>query len=61
MNSLLTVKEVAKILRINYRKVLDLIHLGELPAYRVGGSFRITEEQIQKYLDSSQVKNYWKK
>ena len=55
MVELLTPKEVAKVLQINYRKVLDMIHLGELEAYQVGGVFRISRSAIQQYLDSVRV------
>ncbi|MFN2363167.1 MAG: helix-turn-helix domain-containing protein [Halarsenatibacteraceae bacterium] len=46
-----TAKEVADILKISYRKVLDLIKKGELEAKRVGKAYRITDNQIKKYLE----------
>ena len=55
MVELFTPAEVAKILRINYHKVLDMIHLGELDAYQIGGVFRISRSAIQQYLDSVKV------
>ncbi|MFC1620185.1 helix-turn-helix domain-containing protein [Candidatus Neomarinimicrobiota bacterium] len=55
MVELLTPKEVAQILHINYHKVLDMIHLGELEAYQVGGVFRISKSALQQYLDSVRV------
>ena len=61
MNQLYTPKEVAGLLKVNYRKVLDMIALGELTAYRIGGVFRISEEEIQRYLNSVKVQNdFWK-
>ncbi|MEE8186794.1 MAG: helix-turn-helix domain-containing protein [Nitrososphaerales archaeon] len=36
MNQLLTPKQVAQLLQVNYHKVLDMIALGELTAYKVG-------------------------
>ena len=49
---LFTPQEIAIVLKINYRKVLDLIHIGELQAYRVGNSLRISEESLIQYLDN---------
>ena len=49
---LFTPQEIAKVLKINYRKVLDLIHFGELSAYRVGNALRISEESLIQYLDN---------
>ena len=61
MKALYSPKEVAGLLKINYRKVLDMIALGELTAYRIGGVFRISEEEIQRYLNSVKVQNdFWK-
>ena len=59
MDSFLTPKEVAKILKVNYRKVLDLIVGGELKAYRVGRMFRIPRRELQRYLRSVRVETPW--
>ncbi|MCH8836261.1 MAG: helix-turn-helix domain-containing protein [Candidatus Marinimicrobia bacterium] len=55
MTELLTPKEVANILKVNYRKVLDMIALGELRAYRIGRVFRIAESEVYRYLQSVQI------
>ena len=61
MNELLTPKDVANKLKVSYRKVLDMIALGELPAYKIGGVFRISEREIHRYLDSVKVDStFWK-
>ena len=52
MESLLTPKEVAKILKVGYRKVLDLIALDKLSAYRVEHTYRISEREVYRYLNS---------
>ena len=54
-----TPKQVSKILQINYRKVLDMIALGELEAYRIGGVYRVKESSFNQYLESVKVKTYW--
>ena len=46
-----TVKEVAKKLQLSYRKILDLIKKRELEAKKVGKSYRITENQLRRYLE----------
>lgn len=60
MNQLLTPKEVSNILQINYRRVLDLIHLGKLDAIKIGRDFRIRECDLFDYLESKEYKSYWK-
>ena len=49
----LTVAEVADIMRVSKMTVYRLVHSGELPAVRVGRSFRVPETAVNKYLDAS--------
>lgn len=49
----LTVAEVATALRVSKMTVYRLVHSGELPAVRVGRSFRVPEQAVQEYLQSS--------
>ncbi|MHA2787971.1 helix-turn-helix domain-containing protein [Corynebacterium sp. S7] len=49
----LTVAEVAEIMRVSKMTVYRLVHSGELPAVRVGRSFRVHESAVTEYLDSS--------
>lgn len=49
----LTVAEVAKIMRVSKMTVYRLVHSGELPAARVGRSFRVPERAVQEYLRRS--------
>jgi excisionase family DNA binding protein len=51
----LTVAEVASIMRVSKMTVYRLVHAGELPAVRVGRSFRVPEDEVHKYLRSSFV------
>lgn len=46
----LTVAEVASTLRVSNMTVYRLIQAGDLPAVRVGKSYRLREEDIDKYL-----------
>jgi len=59
MNKFYTPKEVAEILNVGYNKVLDMIHLGQLSAYKIGGEYRISDQQILRYLDNVRVKSPW--
>jgi excisionase family DNA binding protein len=49
----LTVAEVAATMRVSKMTVYRLVHGGELPAVRVGRSFRVTEEDVNEYLQKS--------
>lgn len=46
----LTVAEVAAAMRVSKMTVYRLVHAGELPAVRVGRSFRVPEEAVDDYL-----------
>ncbi len=46
----LTVAEVARVLRISNMTVYRLISSGQLPAVRVGKSYRLREEDVDRYL-----------
>ena len=47
---LLTVNEVADLLRVSRMTVYRLIKSGEMPALRVGRNYRLREEDIHNYL-----------
>jgi len=47
---LLTVNEVADILRVSNMTVYRLIKGGQIPAIRVGKNYRIKEVDVNKYL-----------
>jgi len=51
----LTVAEVAAIMRVSKMTVYRLVHAGELPAVRVGRSFRVPEAAVHDYLRQSFV------
>jgi excisionase family DNA binding protein len=46
----LTVAEVATAMRVSKTTVYRLVHSGELPAVRVGRSFRVSEDAVHDYL-----------
>ncbi len=49
----LTVAEVAAMMRVSKMTVYRLVHSGELPAVRVGRSFRVREDDANDYLRKS--------
>lgn len=51
----LTVAEVAAVMRVSKMTVYRLVHNGELPAVRVGRSFRVPEQAVSDYLRDSFV------
>jgi excisionase family DNA binding protein len=49
----LTVAEVAAMMRVSKMTVYRLVHAGELPAVRVGRSFRVPEVAVHGYLENA--------
>jgi excisionase family DNA binding protein len=49
----LTVAEVATVMRVSKMTVYRLVHSAELPALRVGRSFRVPEQAVHDYLRDS--------
>ena len=49
----LTVAEVATLMRVSKMTVYRLVHNGDLPAVRVGRSFRVPEGAVHDYLRQS--------
>ena len=51
----LTIAEVAARMRVSKMTVYRMVHAGELPAVRVGRSFRVPESAVEDYLRDSFV------
>src|SRR5579864_8786478 len=51
MESLLTTEDVAEFFRVDVVTVRRMISKGELTAYRVGGEFRLSRDDIEEYLE----------
>ena len=54
-SQLLTPSDVSDILKVNYRKVLDLILLGKLEAIKIGRQYRIPESSLLTFLRNNKV------
>lgn len=53
--SLLTVREVAGVMRVSKATVYRMVHSGELTTIRVGRSFRIPAGAVRTYLAGAHV------
>src|SRR3954451_16061953 len=56
----LTVAEVAAVMRVSKMTVYRLVHNGELPAVRVGRSFRVAEDAVHEDLRGSEFDGGWR-
>ena len=53
---LLTVAEVARAIRVSTMTVYRLIKSGDLPALRVGKSYRLRERDVERFLQQRSVR-----
>jgi len=49
--SFLTIKQVADTLQVSQRTVLRMAKQKELPAFKLGGQWRIRESELAKWLE----------
>ena len=49
---LLTLAEAANILQVSTRTLQRMIRSGELPAFKVGGQWRVRETQLRQWLEN---------
>ncbi|MBA2117329.1 helix-turn-helix domain-containing protein [Bremerella alba] len=52
---MLTLKDVAERLHVSRDTVRRIVLNGELPAYRIGGQYRITQKDIDSYLGHNRI------
>lgn len=55
MHELVTVKEVAEILKISYESALYIIKYDELPYIQVGRQFRVDKKDLEAYLHKRKI------
>ena len=55
MESVYTVMEASKLLKINYRKLLDEITLKRLSAFKVGKQYRVLQSSLDCYVQDNKV------
>jgi excisionase family DNA binding protein len=49
---LLTLSEAANLLQVSTRTLQRMIRGGELPAFKVGGQWRVRETQLRQWVES---------
>ena len=52
---MLSIKDVSERLNISERTVRNLLNSGELQGYKIGGIYRVNEEDLNNYLKNSRV------
>jgi len=52
LSRFMTVAEVATLMRVSTMTVYRLIKAGDIPAVRVGKSYRLREDDVDKFLSS---------
>ena len=55
MEAIYTAMEVSKLLKVNYRSVLDEITLKRLSAFKVGKQYRVTQSSLSSYIQDNKV------
>ena len=53
-----TIEEIAKMLRVSEATVRNLISSGELPAAQVGRQWRISQADLDKYLEEQKKRGH---
>jgi excisionase family DNA binding protein len=51
-----TIQDVADRLKVSYRTVFRWVHAGDLPAYKLGQEWRITEEDLKAFLEARRTR-----
>ena len=52
-----TPREIAIMLSVHYRTILELIVTGKLTAFKVGRQYRISHSNLVEYIEQSQVES----
>jgi excisionase family DNA binding protein len=50
-DSLMTVKEIAALLRVSPQTLYKMLELGEIPAVKVGSQWRFDREKIKSWIE----------
>ena len=51
---LYTLKEIAPILGVTYRTVVNYVHSGRLPAKKIGGKWKVSGEMLRSWIDGAE-------
>ena len=50
-----TLKEVAKMLRVSMTTIYRYVESGKLSAVKIGNSYRVTDEDLRKFISNCKV------
>ena len=53
-----TAKQISKILKIGYRTIINEIIIGNLISFKIGRQYRITEDELNNYIQKSKYATY---
>jgi len=56
-NNLITPDELASILRMSKSSIYRIIEKREIPFYKISGSLRFKESDIESYINSSRIES----
>ena len=56
-DEILTLKEVAEYLKLAEKTAYRLASEGKLPCFKVGGSWRFKQEDVQKWIEEQKLSN----
>jgi excisionase family DNA binding protein len=56
ISQLLTVKEIATILRLNPLTIYDFIHQRKLPAVKIGRYYRVSTSDLKHFLEKQKLR-----
>ncbi|HAT1700372.1 TPA: helix-turn-helix domain-containing protein [Legionella pneumophila] len=54
-SEVMTIKEVAEFLKVNERTIYRLATKGEIPAFKVGTSWRIETKELNIWIESQKI------
>ena len=55
IREILTIKQVADYLQLNEKTIYRIVKTGQIPCFKVGGSWRFKKPIIEKWIDSLDV------
>ena len=55
-DTILTIKEVAAYLKVNERTVYKLAASGDIPGFKVGGSWRFRKDTLEQWIEQQSNK-----
>jgi excisionase family DNA binding protein len=50
-DEILTLPEVAELLKVGYETIYSMVQKGQLPAFKVGGEWRVQRVDIDEWID----------